>query len=82
MLFPEEHENDLKLFLVQKIEKTPDADEVDAEVLADYVLALLKHDGDVESVRETCVASLPDFLGEGLFLCFFFFLAQGMYGGN
>ncbi|KAK4671197.1 LOW QUALITY PROTEIN: hypothetical protein QC764_602520 [Podospora pseudoanserina] len=65
MLFPEEHENDLKLFLVQKIEKTPDADEVDAEVLADYVLALLKHDGDVESVRQTCVASLPDFLGEG-----------------
>ncbi|KAK4177006.1 hypothetical protein QBC36DRAFT_372728 [Triangularia setosa] len=65
MLFPEEHENDLKTWIVKKIEKTPDADEVDAEVLADYVLALLKHDGDMESVRSTCEASLPDFLGEG-----------------
>ncbi|KAK0672595.1 hypothetical protein QBC41DRAFT_20004 [Cercophora samala] len=65
MLFPQEHENDLKTWIVKKIEKTPDADEVDAEVLADYVLALLKHDGDMESVRQTCVTSLPDFLGEG-----------------
>ncbi|KAK0745165.1 hypothetical protein B0T21DRAFT_98546 [Apiosordaria backusii] len=65
MLFPEEHENDLKTWIVKKIEKTPDADEVDAEVLADYVLALLKHDGDSETVRQACEASLPDFLGEG-----------------
>jgi hypothetical protein len=34
-------------------------------VLADYVIALLKHDGDAGSVRELCEAEIPDFLTEG-----------------
>ncbi|KAK4204976.1 hypothetical protein QBC40DRAFT_261275 [Triangularia verruculosa] len=66
MLFPEEHESHFKKWIVQQIEKTQAADEVDADVLADYVLALLSSsDGDIETVRQACAASLPDFLGEG-----------------
>jgi hypothetical protein len=34
-------------------------------VLADYVIALLKHDGDATSVRTLCEAEIPDFLTEG-----------------
>jgi len=35
---------------------------VDADVLADYVLALLKHDGDEKEIRKLCETELPDFL--------------------
>ena len=33
-------------------------------MLADYVLALLRHDGDTETVRALCMAEIPDFLKE------------------
>lgn len=40
--------------------------DADADVLADYVLALLKHDGDVEAIRKLFEAEIPDFLREGM----------------
>lgn len=39
--------------------------DADSDVLADYVIALLKHDGDAASVRALCEAEIPDFLTEG-----------------
>ncbi|CZT43787.1 uncharacterized protein RSE6_03874 [Rhynchosporium secalis] len=38
--------------------------DADADVLADYVLALLRHDGDTDTVRQLCEAEIPDFLKE------------------
>jgi RNA-binding protein 26 len=38
--------------------------DADADVLADYVLALLRHDGDENTVRALCEAEIPDFLKE------------------
>jgi hypothetical protein len=40
--------------------------DADADVLADYVLALLRHDGDIETVRRLCEDEIPDFLKEGM----------------
>jgi hypothetical protein len=40
----------------------------DAEVLAEYIIALLKHDGDKASVRALCEQEIPDFLSEGTVL--------------
>lgn len=34
-------------------------------MLADYVLALLRHDGDIATVRKLCEEEIPDFLKEG-----------------
>ena len=39
--------------------------DADADVLADYVLALLRHDGDIATVRRLCEEEIPDFLKEG-----------------
>ncbi|KXX79786.1 RNA-binding protein 26 [Madurella mycetomatis] len=61
MLFPEEHSPHLKKWIVKRLENTSDAD---ADVLADYVLALLRHDGDVKDVRKLCEEEIPDFLKE------------------
>ncbi|KAG0649451.1 putative RNA-binding [Hyphodiscus hymeniophilus] len=61
MLFSEEDAPHLKAFIVKRLENTSDAD---ADVLADYVLALLRHDGDVNTVRALCEAEIPDFLKE------------------
>ncbi|PQE33245.1 hypothetical protein CJF32_00003781 [Rutstroemia sp. NJR-2017a WRK4] len=61
MLFSEEDAPELKKWIVKRLENTSDAD---ADVLADYVLALLRHDGDVNAVRELCEAEIPDFLKE------------------
>ncbi|KAM0455672.1 hypothetical protein ACHAPV_007750 [Trichoderma viride] len=61
MLFPEEDALQLKTWIVKRIENTSDAD---SDVLADYVIALLKHDGDAASVRTLCEAEIPDFLTE------------------
>ena len=36
--------------------------DADPEILADYIIALLKHDGDEESVRNICLSEIPDFL--------------------
>ena len=45
---------------------TLDRSDADSDVLADYVIALLKHDGDKASVRKLCEDEIPDFLTEGL----------------
>ncbi|KAH7314129.1 hypothetical protein BKA65DRAFT_116330 [Rhexocercosporidium sp. MPI-PUGE-AT-0058] len=61
MLFSEEDAPLLKKWIIKRLENTSDAD---ADVLADYVLALLRHDGDTETVRQLCEAEIPDFLKE------------------
>ncbi|KAH7328005.1 hypothetical protein B0I35DRAFT_416308 [Stachybotrys elegans] len=61
MLFPEEDAPLLKAWIVKRIENTSDAD---SDVLAEYVIALLKHDGDIASVRKLCEQEIPDFLSE------------------
>jgi RNA-binding protein 26 len=38
--------------------------DADADVLADYVLALLQHDGDRKSIRKLCADEIRDFLKE------------------
>lgn len=50
--------------------------DADAEVLAEYIIALLKHDGNKESVRELCEQEIPDFLTEGM-ICVFFEVTGG-----
>lgn len=40
--------------------------DADSDVLAEYVIALLKHDGDEDAVRKLCEQEIPDFLTEGL----------------
>ncbi|RFU28552.1 hypothetical protein B7463_g7770, partial [Scytalidium lignicola] len=61
MLFLEEDTPFLKTWIVKRLENISDAD---ADVLADYVLALLRHDGDEDAVRQLCEAEMPDFLKE------------------
>ncbi|GAB0134203.1 hypothetical protein EsDP_00002584 [Epichloe bromicola] len=61
MLFSEEDAPLLKAWIVKRIENTSDAD---ADVLAEYVIALLKHDGNKENVRTLCEQEIPDFLTE------------------
>ncbi len=39
-------------------------------MLADYVLALLSHDGDGDTIRKLCEAEIPDFLKEGELACY------------
>jgi RNA-binding protein 26 len=39
--------------------------DADSDVLADYVLALLRHSGSIEEVRKLCEAEMPDFLQDG-----------------
>ena len=41
--------------------------DADSDVLADYVIALLKHDGDRDAVRKLCEQEIPDFLSEGVY---------------
>lgn len=48
---------------------TPNRSDADSDVLAEYVIALLKHDGDKESVRKLCEQEIPDFLTEGESSC-------------
>lgn len=44
--------------------------DADSDVLADYVLALLRHDGDESTVRQLCDTEIRDFLTGGkLSLC-------------
>ncbi|KAK0641589.1 hypothetical protein B0T16DRAFT_431333 [Cercophora newfieldiana] len=61
MLFTDDEAPHLKNWIVKRIENTSDAD---ADVLADYVLALLRHDGDIADVRKLCETEIPDFLKE------------------
>ena len=39
--------------------------DADADVLADYVIALLRHDADVDTIRKLFEEEIPDFLREG-----------------
>ncbi|KAL8348404.1 hypothetical protein RB598_001616 [Gaeumannomyces tritici] len=61
MLFPEQDAPLVKAWIVKRLENTSDAD---IDVLADYVLALLGHDGSAQEVRENCEKEIPDFLQE------------------
>lgn len=80
MLFPEEDALPLKAWIVKRIENTYDSNlhcnliekltpghrsDADADVLAEYVIALLKHDGTQDDVRKLCEQEIPDFLTEG-----------------
>ncbi|KAI1826397.1 hypothetical protein F4861DRAFT_497052 [Xylaria intraflava] len=61
MLFAEEDAPLIKAWIVKRLENNSDAD---ADVLADYVLALLRHDGDIETIRQLFEDEIPDFLRE------------------
>ncbi|KAI1652923.1 hypothetical protein F4813DRAFT_286722 [Daldinia decipiens] len=61
MLFPESDASLLRAWIIRRLANTSDAD---ADVLADYVLALLRHDGDAESIRKMFEEEIPDFLRE------------------
>lgn len=61
MLFPEEDASLLKTWVVKRLENTSDAD---SEVLAEYIIDLLKHDGTKDEIRKLCEAEIPDFLTE------------------
>ncbi|KAG5915683.1 hypothetical protein E4U42_007934 [Claviceps africana] len=61
MLFSEEDATLLKAWIVKRTANTSDAD---PDVFAEYVIALLKHDGDKASVRLLCEQEIPDFLRE------------------
>jgi RNA-binding protein 26 len=54
----------MRLHSTELIDTHPRSD-ADADVLADYVLALLRHDGDIDTVRRLCEEEIPDFLKEG-----------------
>ena len=41
---------------------TPDSSDADSDVLADYVLALLRHEQSESDVKQMCVDQLEDFL--------------------
>ncbi|KAI0871566.1 hypothetical protein GGS24DRAFT_470938 [Hypoxylon argillaceum] len=61
MFFTEADAPLIKSWIVRRLENNSDAD---ADVLADYVLALLRHDGDVETIRKLFEEEIPDFLRE------------------
>ncbi|KAI1493556.1 hypothetical protein F5X96DRAFT_687373 [Biscogniauxia mediterranea] len=61
MLFTESDAPLLKTWIVNRLANTSDAD---ADVLADYVLALLRHDGDIDTIRKLFEEEIPDFLRE------------------
>lgn len=61
MLFDEADSDLLKTWIVKKLEDVSDAD---SDVLADYVLALVKTDEPEAVARTSCVENLRDFLGD------------------
>ncbi|PWY98892.1 hypothetical protein BCV70DRAFT_192906 [Testicularia cyperi] len=61
MLFEESHTDDLKAWLTAELGPICDAD---PEVLADYVLALLKHEASEEELQKLLTEQLEDFLAE------------------
>ncbi|KAI5781448.1 hypothetical protein EDC01DRAFT_238266 [Geopyxis carbonaria] len=61
MLFDDGDASLLKKWIVKRLEDISDAD---SDVLADYVLALLRHDQSAEEVKTLCVDQLDDFLRE------------------
>ncbi|KAF9890749.1 hypothetical protein FE257_005618 [Aspergillus nanangensis] len=61
MQLSEDEANDVKTWVVKKLEDISDAD---ADVLADYVLALIRSDAPDEEIRKASVENLEDFLRE------------------
>ncbi|KAK6214067.1 hypothetical protein LQW54_004844 [Pestalotiopsis sp. IQ-011] len=61
MLFAEDDAPHLRSWIIKRLEDTSDAD---ADVLADYVIALLRHDADVDTIRKLFEEEIPDFLRE------------------
>ncbi|KAF2161093.1 hypothetical protein M409DRAFT_59364 [Zasmidium cellare ATCC 36951] len=61
MLFDEADSELLKQWIVKKLEDVSDAD---SDVLADYVLALVKTDDPEPVAKASCVENLQDFLGD------------------
>lgn len=61
MLFEEADAPHLRAWIIKRLENTSDAD---ADVLADYVIALLRHDADVDTIRKLFEEEIPDFLRE------------------
>ncbi|KAI9807652.1 MAG: hypothetical protein M1825_005593 [Sarcosagium campestre] len=61
MLFDSEDEAPLKKWIVKRLEDISDAD---SDVLADYVLALLRHESPETEVRKLSIEQLEDFLKE------------------
>ncbi|CUS13526.1 unnamed protein product [Tuber aestivum] len=59
MLFEEGDAALLKKWIIKRLEDISDAD---SDVLADYVLALLRHDQTQEEVQKLCIEQLDDFL--------------------
>ncbi|RDA95219.1 hypothetical protein CP533_1832 [Ophiocordyceps camponoti-saundersi (nom. inval.)] len=79
MLFSEDDAPLLKAWIVKRIENTwakeapswclrmadgSNSSDADSDVLAEYVIALLKHDGSHDDVRKLCEQEIPDFLSE------------------
>jgi len=61
MHFDESDSQPLKIWIVKKLEDISDAD---SDVLADYVLALVKTDDPEVVAKANCVDQLKDFLGD------------------
>ncbi|KAE8150060.1 hypothetical protein BDV25DRAFT_155103 [Aspergillus avenaceus] len=61
MKFSENEANEVKTWVVRKLEDISDAD---SDVLADYVLALIRADAPDEDIRKASVDGLEDFLRE------------------
>ncbi|KAI0478621.1 hypothetical protein GGR56DRAFT_631085 [Xylariaceae sp. FL0804] len=59
MLFAEVDAPLLRAWIISRLANTSDAD---ADVLADYVLALLRHEGDAESIRKVFDEEIKDFM--------------------
>jgi hypothetical protein len=61
-LFSESDEGALKAWLVRRLVS---ASEADPDVLADYILALLRHDQGRNEIMQTCISQLADFMSSG-----------------
>ncbi|KAJ2895362.1 hypothetical protein MKZ38_006633 [Zalerion maritima] len=59
MIYSEQDAPLLKAWIVKKLDNNSDAD---PDILADYVLALLRHEAAEEEVRKLCLTEIPDFL--------------------
>ncbi|KAI9847114.1 MAG: hypothetical protein M1838_001018 [Thelocarpon superellum] len=59
MVLGADDETALKKWIVKRLEDVSDAD---SDVLADYVLALLRNDSPADELRQLCIESLEDFL--------------------
>ncbi|KAI2794718.1 hypothetical protein POX_a01319 [Penicillium oxalicum] len=61
MQFTDEEAENVKTWVVKRLEDISDAD---SDVLADYVLALIRSDAPDDEIKETSIENLEDFLRE------------------